>query len=98
MDARNADLSGGEAMIACTCPCHTSAYARHAPGVKCACLELKPARDDTSVDPVRVSEAWIATCDLCGWHTQPASPKEVVREWARLHRVTCPREAMSVKP
>lgn len=41
-------------------------------------------------DPVQVNEAWIATCDSCGWHTQPASPKGVVREWARLHRVTCP--------
>lgn len=42
------------------------------------------------VDPVQVHEAWIATCDSCGWHTQPASPMGVVREWARLHRVTCP--------
>lgn len=44
---------------------------------------------DTVVDPVQVHEAWIATCDSCGWHTQPVSPKGVVREWARLHRVTC---------
>lgn len=33
---------------------------------------------------------WQASCDDCGWHSQPASPKAAVREWARLHRVTCP--------
>jgi hypothetical protein len=41
-------------------------------------------------DPVRTAEMWQATCDDCGWHTPPASPESVVREWARLHRVTCP--------
>jgi hypothetical protein len=42
------------------------------------------------VDPVQVMEMWQATCDNCGWHTQPASSRSAVREWARLHRVTCP--------
>lgn len=42
------------------------------------------------VDPVQVHEHWSATCDSCGWHTQPVSPRDVAREWARLHRVTCP--------
>lgn len=41
-------------------------------------------------DPVQLHEMWQATCDACGWHTQPASPRDAVREWARLHRVTCP--------
>ena len=43
-----------------------------------------------SSDPVQVHEMWQATCDACGWHSQPASPQSAVREWARLHRVTCP--------
>lgn len=41
-------------------------------------------------DPVQVAVMWQATCDSCGWHTPPTSPESVVREWARLHRVTCP--------
>lgn len=48
------------------------------------------AENQHYVDPVQVVEMWQATCDNCGWHTQPASPRDVVREWARLHRVTCP--------
>lgn len=52
-----------------------------------------PSNSDRWVDPVQVVEMWQATCDACGWHTQPASPHSAVREWARLHRVTCPRKA-----
>lgn len=48
------------------------------------------SRSDTYTDPVQVHEMWQATCDSCGWHTPPTSPKDVVREWARLHRATCP--------
>ncbi len=41
-------------------------------------------------DPVRVTAMWQGTCDDCGWHTPPSEPESAVREWARLHRVTCP--------
>lgn len=42
------------------------------------------------IDPVKVMVMWQATCDDCGWHTPPTTPNSVVREWARLHRLTCP--------
>jgi hypothetical protein len=42
------------------------------------------------VDPVTVTTVWVANCDLCGWHCPASKPQEVVREWARIHRLTCP--------
>lgn len=42
-----------------------------------------------SDDPVKVSKMWQATCDRCGWHTAPSTPKTAVVEWARLHREEC---------
>jgi hypothetical protein len=45
-------------------------------------------------DPVKVLELRQAVCDACGWHTAPVIADETgvaaTREWARLHRVTCP--------
>jgi hypothetical protein len=51
------------------------------------------------VDPVKVNVEmdgegaglmWKADCDDCGWHTRSTYPESAVREWARLHRTTCP--------
>ena len=39
--------------------------------------------------PVTVTIMWQATCDVCGWHTPPTSPKHVVHDWAEIHRESC---------
>jgi hypothetical protein len=45
----------------------------------------------------RTGPLWKADCDDCGWHTRSCSPESVVREWARLHRHTCPVRAWAQK-
>jgi hypothetical protein len=48
---------------------------------------------DGRKDPVSVSPVWVANCDDCGWHCPASEPESAVREWARLHRLSCPLKA-----
>lgn len=95
-DELRAKIAAGE--IAVWCPCYTTEEPTgtwvapddfHADTHVIDWMKAKERLAPVAADPVQVAVMWQATCDTCGWHTPPSTPESAVREWARVHRLSC---------